>query len=170
LRRCKVIDRSMINATVTIEAMIRNQMGQPAAWIIENKGQLQWMPTASRQGPAARVPRMACGKGFVQQPGTSAGRCKSARSAGRKDRMVVHMQWRDSKCGMECNIRRTDGTRVKPRIVGFFDRGPQVAGFALHPVDNFVEMAREGASLLATCQGCEIGIDQTAIGKGPCYQ
>jgi hypothetical protein len=43
--------------------------------------------------------------------------------------------------------------RARSRIVGFFDRGLQVAGAALTPVDNFVEMAREGASLLATCQG-----------------
>ena len=123
--------------------------------------------TGSKDGRGARASRA---KGFVQQADTSAGRCKSARSAGRKDRMVVHMRGRDSKCGMECNIGRTDGTRAKPQIVGFFDRGPQVAGRPVEPVDNFVEMAREGASLLATCQACEIAIGRMAIGKGPCYQ
>ena len=38
LRRCSVIARSTIRATVAIEARIRNQMGQPAAWMMENKG------------------------------------------------------------------------------------------------------------------------------------
>jgi hypothetical protein len=37
------MERSMMSATVTIEAIIRNQIGHPAAWIIENKCQLQEM-------------------------------------------------------------------------------------------------------------------------------
>jgi hypothetical protein len=117
LRRCKVIERSMIRATVTIEAAIRNQMGQPAAWIIENnissKNDADAMPAAKQRDASRDI-------------GPQAGRGEQVRDGLRP--------------------RQMNGRRAERELSGFFTTacksGPKMTGEA---VDNFVDMVRGAA-------------------------
>src|SRR5690606_3075910 len=55
LSRRRDSDRSMIRATAMIDATMRNQIGQPAAWINENKAGL----SVCRDARNIRLARMA---------------------------------------------------------------------------------------------------------------
>ncbi len=99
LRRCSEIARSMISATARNDAMIRNQTGQPAAWMIENTDTSGG--TVARAPATRREPRIVGRTGRTGQVGARPGPVADRRAVNRESRVSI-LETIPRACGQVC--------------------------------------------------------------------